>query len=426
MPKVKTTLPSSEALHIALETALDHAAKPHRLLAAIIASKIRKARRRVTRADFAQLEKNCEAYVATGDPARLNDGVLRSGKPLDIELRAGDGTRMLKVLGKAIEVATDNATRTIAKRWLRAMIRNNREAWSDHVDAEASMRRAVHRLWGYPIRLLATQLRISRDCAMFITPALDRGAQPSFRLKALTMLQARACQVAEEILVLMEGGFADGAFARWRTLHELAVLAMFIAQSDEDTAHRYLDHGTVEACHASKSYQKYARRLGERRLSKRQLAAMDERMAELQKQYGPEYVRGTHGWAAKALGMAAPKFNDIEAATKVDHLRPYYKWANDNVHGGAKGNALRLGLEMEEGYLLLSRSSVGLFEPGRACAVSLCQVTVALLTLDTNVDRIVYARVIIGLSHEVERQFALAYGRLQKKAPAARVGDGIQ
>lgn len=46
----------------------------------------------------------------------------------------------------------------------------------------------------------------------------------------LVRLHARACQVLLEIIVLMEDGLADGAMARWRTLHELTIVATLLAK----------------------------------------------------------------------------------------------------------------------------------------------------------------------------------------------------
>ena len=50
-------------------------------------------------------------------------------------------------------------------------------------------------------------------------------AQQDHRFEALTHLHARAILVTEEVLCLLRGGFPDGALARWRSLHEIAVHA---------------------------------------------------------------------------------------------------------------------------------------------------------------------------------------------------------
>ncbi len=50
----------------------------------------------------------------------------------------------------------------------------------------------------------------------------------------LIRLHVRACQVVLEIITLLENGLADGAMARWRTLHEITTVAMLIHKHGED------------------------------------------------------------------------------------------------------------------------------------------------------------------------------------------------
>jgi len=65
-----------------------------------------------------------------------------------------------------------------------------------------------------------------------------KGADPKKKQlrSILIRLLTRGCQVTDEIICLLENGFADGAMARWRTLHEIA-----------DIAKRYVDHQAVES-----------------------------------------------------------------------------------------------------------------------------------------------------------------------------------
>ncbi len=46
----------------------------------------------------------------------------------------------------------------------------------------------------------------------------------------LIRLHVRACQIGNEIFTLIRTGYADGSHARWRTLHEVTVIAMFISK----------------------------------------------------------------------------------------------------------------------------------------------------------------------------------------------------
>ena len=71
-----------------------------------------------------------------------------------------------------------------------------------------------------------------------------RSNDPVF--KALTLLHARACQIASAILVLLRSGYADDAHARWRTLHEISVVSIFIGERGKNVAERYLLHDHVQ------------------------------------------------------------------------------------------------------------------------------------------------------------------------------------
>jgi hypothetical protein len=51
---------------------------------------------------------------------------------------------------------------------------------------------------------------------------------------------ARACQIYAEIFCLLKNGFANGAFARWRSLFELLVVSEFLMKYGEETAKAYL------------------------------------------------------------------------------------------------------------------------------------------------------------------------------------------
>jgi len=58
---------------------------------------------------------------------------------------------------------------------------------------------------------------------------------------ALREIHGRSCQIYLEILHLMQLGFADGAYARWRSMYELSVVATFICDNGESTAKAFYD-----------------------------------------------------------------------------------------------------------------------------------------------------------------------------------------
>ena len=100
--------------------------------------------------------------------------------------------------------------------------------------------------------------------------------------------------IAGEILALLHLGCALGPHVRWRVLHEVAVIAWFLAAGDEEPARRY------------------------RRQS-----------------YGPIFKK-RYGWSAQHFGHA-PEFRKIEEAVDLGHLRSYYRMASHPIRAGPKG-----------------------------------------------------------------------------------------
>ena len=71
----------------------------------------------------------------------------------------------------------------------------------------------------------------------------------------LQHMQGRACQIFLEILFLMRNGFADGAFARWRSMYELTLCAHFILSQDEKIAKQYYEKSKVDSITTENSYR---------------------------------------------------------------------------------------------------------------------------------------------------------------------------
>jgi len=233
-------------------------------------------------------------------------------------------------------------------------------------------------------------------------------------LEVLTRLHARACQVASEILVLLRAGYADGAHARWRCLHEIAVVGFFVASEGDEVAERYLLHDAVECHNAAVQYAEYSPALGLESLTPEELSEMAAGRDELVKRFGPGYG-SDYGWAAKAIGKKRPTFTDIEKRVELDHLRPYYKLASHNVHANARGVFFRLGLMPGEGDVLLAGpSNIGLADPGHQCALSLSQITVALLTAQPNLDRLVVCDIVQTVEREVGDAFMEVHNKMEE------------
>lgn len=236
-----------------------------------------------------------------------------------------------------------------------------------------------------------------------------------YRVIALTSLHARSCQIAQEVLALLKSGFADGAHARWRSLHELAVVAFLLAQEGEDLTARFMLHQQVESYRAMVEYQTYAERLGQSPYSKDELETAQRCRDELVQRYGKSFKQ-PYGWAAATVGKDKPTFADIEKRAKLDHFRPYYRMASHNVHAGPRGATFQLGKRPGSDVLLAGPSMYGLADPGHGTAISLYQCTVALLTLEPNVDRLVTLRIMGDSAREIGEEAMSIHASMKRQA----------
>lgn len=71
---------------------------------------------------------------------------------------------------------------------------------------------------------------------------VEKGANGLKVFTVLTYINGRALQVANEILVLLRNGYADGAYARFRTLYELSIVSHFINYHGDTIAQAYMDY----------------------------------------------------------------------------------------------------------------------------------------------------------------------------------------
>ena len=217
---------------------------------------------------------------------------------------------------------------------------------------------------------------------------------------------ARACHIAQEILCLLKSGFADAAHARWRALHEVNVTAMFIAKHGQDCAERFYFHEVVDSYDGMTEHKKYEDRLQEKGPSQEEIDICKLEYDRLITLYGKKFG-GHYGWAShlfpqhNRVGFAA-----IEKDVGLDHMRPYYKWASQNIHAGSKGMRNRLGLcEAIEDILLVGQSNSGMTDPAHATAISLNQISYALLMLEPTLDHFVMMNITTEFQEDIGNAF---------------------
>lgn len=278
-------------------------------------------------------------------------------------------------------------------------------------------RKRLYDRWQLPLERLRMLLTISREFGEGINHKVRQSTDDTTRkylVEVLTRSHARACQITEEILCLLEGGFADGAMARWRTLHEVAVVTSFIARHGEDLAERYVLHEAVEANRAAAEYQKCGPRLGYAPFEDNELRVLQSSCDAVMARFGTDF-KGQYGWAAHHLKIAKPTFADIERSVGNGYLRAHYRMASHNVHANPKGVFFKLGILGESQVLLSGPSNAGLADPGDRTAWSLAHISATIATLEPSLHNGMVLQVGIQLMTEIGELFAEADARLAEE-----------
>jgi hypothetical protein len=247
-------------------------------------------------------------------------------------------------------------------------------------------------------------------------------AKKNWTLRNLLLrLHARSCQVTAEIITLVENGYADGAMARWRTLHEICVVATVISDSGEDLAERYVDHEIIESKRALDEYMICHKLLGYKPISKRETAHVNQAYDAAIEKYGKDFG-APYGWASAHLKKKRPAFRDLESRADQSFMRSQYKMASYNVHAGSKSMFFRLSMLSEQSHVLAGASNAGLDEPGQNTAYTLAMIDGVLChERMNNLNVQIQIRTILLLRDQIVRAFVSADRKLrQDEASLAR------
>ncbi|NWE48046.1 DUF5677 domain-containing protein [Pseudomonas gingeri] len=288
-----------------------------------------------------------------------------------------------------------------------------------------SFKARLFETWKEPLTRLDSLIYMSMEIVEEINTALRTPHRKnSTKLDTTTRLHARSVQVASEISHLLKGGFADGAMARWRTLHETTVILKFIAEGDEDLAERFSDYQKIQRLSSAHKYNAN-NILNFEEITEEDIDKFTSEQNEILEKYEP-YFKNKFGWAIKALNKPAKSntkadFIDIEKYTDLNFLRNHYSFANQYVHAGIDSIGYKLGTSMSRLDLLLTGpSNEGLFEPIQCTSLSLFHSASALIHAFPDDDRLLYIPV-MWLWHEaLKKEGVTASDALQKKGDEQR------
>lgn len=266
----------------------------------------------------------------------------------------------------------------------------------------AGFRARCYERWREPMDLLWMLWVITQEVTEAHAHEGPREVDPLV-FDTLAHLNPKALLITSEILCLLEGGFADGALARWRSLHETVVTAMFIRKHGRTVARDFRLSVWFDNHKAATALNLVADRAGIPAFSDEELseivAARDAAEAEVGRR-----LRFDWDWASTAFGgRERLQFVDIERDVGMDHWRPRYKWSSQRVHSSFRSPMDLLGMsEAEDFRFQIGPSNSGFVDPMHMTAISLVQMaTTFLMVGEINVDRLVYVQILKALSDEI-------------------------
>ncbi len=202
-------------------------------------------------------------------------------------------------------------------------------------------------------------------------------AETDFTFEALRRLHARGFIVASEIRPLLAAGFASGALARWRTLHEVTVVASFLSGQTANVSEAYMLHHQARAWFETEVYERHQPVIApasplDAHLIKDHRAMRDA----LRERYGATFTE-EYGWANNVLGRTRLKLVDLEQAVGMDHWRPWVHLAHQSIHATYKAMRFDIGWTSTtpDEIIPVGPSNAGLADPFGCASLSLALLT---------------------------------------------------
>lgn len=218
--------------------------------------------------------------------------------------------------------------------------------------------------------------------------------EQDFVFEAMTAIHARSLLVGEERICMMKGGFPDAAISRWRTLHELSVVAALLSRGGQDLALRYLAHADVQALKGLDA---------EAIAQDEDLRAVKVRADFGISRFGLELER-TYGWACNLIGKKQPNFGDLEKKADKGEARYFYKFASQHIHSNHRAHNDLLGMsESRDTMLLVGPSNSGMVGPLTLGTMSLTEVTALYINTRPSFDVGIFVAVLVKMAGRMNK-----------------------
>lgn len=310
--------------------------------------------------------------------------------------------------GKTIEEVFPHVNKSQLESRLKKLEASRQAMLNERSGYVANIQKGTYLLWKAGLDELEQFIGLNLDWGTKLITEFKTKESPEIKnlFVALIKNHSRACLISEEILHLLKGGFPDAAFARWRSLYEIAVTGTFISLHGETCAEAYLDHEVIDAlkCHQLEREIQVAR--GIKQQSSCCFKDRETDCQEMLEKHGDAFKR-PFGWAAAALKQKNPQFKDLEEGIGQDHMRVFYKRASHKIHASANGISTSLGTQSfgMSAPMLRAPSHEGLRDPAILCAHSLSQISAVVTTLFNKAECLIEMNVFDAFVNMIERTF---------------------
>lgn len=192
-------------------------------------------------------------------------------------------------------------------------------------------------------------------------------------LHVLMIQHAHACRITGEIILLLKGGYPDGALARWRSLFEILITCLVVNKYGNEAAEDYIRHGCIKAIEGMEEYQKTSEEMNVQPYEDDEItSALDLK----------EYLAGGEKyfhWARKYTGVS--KLEKLREHVGYEKWSHNYKLASRNVHADFRSmrSLFAMGKAAQD-MLLVGPSNGGMVEPAHMTAITLTQITSVFLS----------------------------------------------
>jgi len=287
----------------------------------------------------------------------------------------------------------------------------------------AGFHRRLFETWQAPLTRLDSLIAMCMEVGSEINAEYRSSGKyaKSVRRNITIKLHTRAVQIGNEISCLLKGGYADGAMARWRSLHEATVTLALLSRHDDTLSSRFVDFQAVVRLKAATEYNEHHSVLGFEAFDQAELAKFQiERDAMLAK-YGQQFA-SENGWAIDLLKQKRVTFKDIEKFVDMNYLRPQYAFASKNIHSGVDSIGYKLALSMSnQETLLAGPSNEGLIDPIQCTSYSLIIATGELIDTAPDDERAIMERVLWHWHDRLKAELIAAQTALRQRG--GEMGD---